>query len=110
MYDCPRCKGVETLRYNLYYDVFICLACGVSAMEDFDDDVVIVDHVERDGVLEPISEYIVPVEHVDEGEIDYNILTKLRENRVTATDRVVEGTSHTRRTRKKSETSDVTDK
>lgn len=101
MYDCPRCNGVETLRYNLYYDVFACLACGVTFIEDAAPEPVVIDYI-RDGTqLIPVSEYqIEPVSQESKGELDYNILTKLREDRIATSDNSPDGANGVRRSRK----------
>lgn len=103
MYDCPRCNGVETLRYNLYYDVFACLACGVTFIEDAAPEPVVIDYIREGSQVIPVSEYLMPppVTHEHEGELDYNILTKLREDRIATSDNSPDGVNGVRRSRKK---------
>lgn len=108
MYDCPRCSGVETLRYNLYYDVFICLACGVTAAED-DSEQIVTDHVMKNNDLVVVTEYILPLEEAQEAEINYNVLEHLRNSRTTKTDRGNKRATRNRRTRKDATTGDVAD-
>lgn len=110
MYDCPRCNGVGTLRYNLYYDVFSCLACGVAMIEDVaSDDPIVVDYLQQGDSVVAITEYIVPFADTQEGELDYNILEKLRDNHIATADRVPDGTTRTRKSRKNSTSGSGTD-
>lgn len=86
MYDCPRCNGVETLRYNLYYDVFICVDCGIAAQEDCTNDTVVVDYVTENNRLVAVSEYICPIEDVPEAEVNLEFLRKHSFNSTSSSD------------------------
>lgn len=109
MYDCPRCNGVETLRYNLYYDVYICLACGISATAEEDDPSIVSDYIMKNEQLVTVTEYILPIEQVQEADIDYTRLEQVRHRRTPATDRSGDGVTRKRRSRKNAKTGDVAD-